>query len=280
MTRPDPVGMRALFASRIVPLYGPPDRPMVGQVADAFDRLSYYCRLADIDVVAARGGRILDLGPGLAPFGPLLQLLGGRVTLVDDFGGGGCVDPQAPDQAREILDRIRRDTGLEIVEQDLLTAPLPAPDASVDVVTSFHCFEHLHHSPRFLMSEIRRVLRPGGRFVVGTPNAVNLRKRVSVLFGRTNLGELEEWYHDGTPFRGHVREPVVDDLVRLCTWNDLTVERIAGANFLGRNSKHFTRMPAPLRPVVRLMMRRLLPVWPRLCSDIHVVAVKHGDSGH
>lgn len=269
-------GLRALYVEKIVALYGPRDNPLARQVAEAFDRLTFYCSLAAIDAVAERGGRIMDLGPGLTPFGALLRLLGGQVTLVDDFGGGGCVDRQSPGEARAVLARLRDDLGLEVVEQDLLSTPLPAADASIDVVTSFHCFEHLHHSPRFLMSEIRRVLRPGGRFVVGTPNAVNLRKRVSVLLGRTNLGQLEEWYYEGTPYRGHVREPVVDDLERLCRWNGLTVEKIVGANFLGRNSSRFERVPRPMRPLALFVMRRVLPRWPALCSDIHVVAVKNG----
>jgi SAM-dependent methyltransferase/glycosyltransferase involved in cell wall biosynthesis len=45
---------------------------------------------------------------------------------------------------------------------------LPLPDASVDVAVSFKTLEHLADHQRFI-SEVRRVLRPSGLFVVGTP---------------------------------------------------------------------------------------------------------------
>ncbi len=45
---------------------------------------------------------------------------------------------------------------------------LPFPEASFDAIVSFETIEHLPDIPRYL-EEIRRVLRPGGAFVVSTP---------------------------------------------------------------------------------------------------------------
>jgi GT2 family glycosyltransferase/glycosyltransferase involved in cell wall biosynthesis/ubiquinone/menaquinone biosynthesis C-methylase UbiE len=45
---------------------------------------------------------------------------------------------------------------------------MPLPDACVDMVVSFETLEHLGDHDRFL-SEVRRVLRPGGLFLVSTP---------------------------------------------------------------------------------------------------------------
>jgi SAM-dependent methyltransferase len=45
---------------------------------------------------------------------------------------------------------------------------LPLDDASVDTVVSFETIEHLYEHDRFL-AEVRRVLRPGGRFIISTP---------------------------------------------------------------------------------------------------------------
>jgi SAM-dependent methyltransferase len=46
---------------------------------------------------------------------------------------------------------------------------LPVPDATVDVVTSFETIEHFAEQSRFL-NEVKRVLRPGGLFIVSTPD--------------------------------------------------------------------------------------------------------------
>jgi SAM-dependent methyltransferase len=45
---------------------------------------------------------------------------------------------------------------------------LPLDDASVDAVVSFETIEHFYEHDQFL-AEVRRVLRPGGRFIVSTP---------------------------------------------------------------------------------------------------------------
>lgn len=47
---------------------------------------------------------------------------------------------------------------------------LPFDDQCFDVVTSFETLEHLHSRSEFL-AELRRVLRPGGKLVISTPNA-------------------------------------------------------------------------------------------------------------
>jgi SAM-dependent methyltransferase len=49
---------------------------------------------------------------------------------------------------------------------------LPNPDAAFDVVTSFETIEHFAEQQLFL-SEIRRVLRPGGLLIVSTPDRDN-----------------------------------------------------------------------------------------------------------
>jgi SAM-dependent methyltransferase len=46
---------------------------------------------------------------------------------------------------------------------------LPFPDATFDVVVSFDVFEHIPDSDAHLR-EVRRVLRPGGRYLMQTPN--------------------------------------------------------------------------------------------------------------
>jgi len=48
-------------------------------------------------------------------------------------------------------------------------AALPHRDASFDLVVAFEVIEHLENWREFLL-EARRVLTPGGQFIVSTPN--------------------------------------------------------------------------------------------------------------
>ncbi len=64
-----------------------------------------------------------------------------------------------------------------------LNEALPFADQSFDVVVMAEVLEHLPYV-EFTLSEVRRVLRPGGRFVGSIPLAYHLKDRWQVLRGR------------------------------------------------------------------------------------------------
>ncbi|WP_300301979.1 methyltransferase domain-containing protein [Ferrovibrio sp.] len=62
-----------------------------------------------------------------------------------------------------------------------ISAPLPFPDASIDLLYSSHVVEHLHRLQfREFLVESMRVLKPGGLNIMATPS---LGKIISVLYG-------------------------------------------------------------------------------------------------
>ena len=69
--------------------------------------------------------------------------------------------------------------GLRFIEGDARQIPLP--DHAVDVVVSFETIEHFYEHAAFV-DEIRRVLRPGGRVIISSPD----RDVYSPLNGRVN----------------------------------------------------------------------------------------------
>jgi len=61
-----------------------------------------------------------------------------------------------------------------------LNAPLPWPDAAFDLLACVEGVEHLEN-PFAFFREAYRVIRPGGYFIVTTPNIASIRSRVRYL---------------------------------------------------------------------------------------------------
>jgi SAM-dependent methyltransferase len=73
--------------------------------------------------------------------------------------------------------------GIEVARVDLETGQFPWPDSSVDVVVCNQVLEHLKNV-WLPMSEMHRVLRPGGHAVLSVPNLASLHNRVLLMLGR------------------------------------------------------------------------------------------------
>jgi ubiquinone/menaquinone biosynthesis C-methylase UbiE len=104
-------------------------------------------------------GRLLDVGCGDGGFLHRMQKLGWSATGVD-------FDPKAIENAQ-----VRYGSAITLLNSDLAHAHFS--DDCFDVVTISHVIEHVTDPPA-LLAEARRVLKPGGRLVVTTPNIRSL----------------------------------------------------------------------------------------------------------
>jgi SAM-dependent methyltransferase len=75
-----------------------------------------------------------------------------------------------------------RARGIEVAGLDLETGAFPWPDACMDLVIANQVFEHLKNVWR-PMSEMFRVLAPGGTLVLSVPNLASLHNRVMLALG-------------------------------------------------------------------------------------------------
>jgi SAM-dependent methyltransferase len=130
-----------------------------------------------------RSGDVLELGS--LPFFLTLCLrrwCKGRLTLANYFGQAGRRD------ARRL---VHRRTGEELVlEFDLFNVEsddFPYPDGAFDVVVFCELIEHLAVNPVRALSEMHRVLRPGGILIVTTPNSLSLARLESFLIGGVRM---------------------------------------------------------------------------------------------
>ena len=123
-------------------------------------------RIPLFQAAIGRGRRVLDLG---CRSGALSRhfLDGNEVVGLD-------VDRVALAKAAEL--------GIEPVVANV-EEPLPFEDESFDAVVAGELLEHLRF-PDAVVSEARRVLRPGGVIVGSVPNAFRLQSRLRFLRGR------------------------------------------------------------------------------------------------
>ena len=100
-------------------------------------------------------------------------------ALTQAYAGGNAI--VGVDADREALAEAQK-LGIETRWADLDDA-LPFEAGTFDVVVAGELLEHLRDPPR-VVSEVLRVLRPGGTFVGSVPNAYRLKNRLRFLTGR------------------------------------------------------------------------------------------------
>ncbi len=223
------------------------------------ERIAFHIGL----VVSRKGhnSRICDIGGGIGLFSAGCAAIGMEAILVDDFG-----DPVNRRLGEPVLD-LHRSYGVRIESRDVIKGGIDFPAESIDVITTFDSMEHWHHSPKKLFASIVRSLVPGGLFILGAPNNVNLRKRVTVPLGHGTWSQMSDWYEKEV-FRGHVREPSVSDLKYIANDMKLVNVSIIGRNWMGRDSRF------QLVRVLTPFFDRGLQLFPSLCSNIYVIGTK------
>ncbi len=205
--------------------------------------------------------RICDLGGGIGLFSVGCAAVGMSSILVDDFRDDVNTEFEAVPRT------VHKKHNVEVVSTDVIETPPAFANESLDVVTSFDSFEHWHHSPKSLFQKVMKWLKPNGLFIIGMPNCVNLRKRITVPFGYGKWSQMEDWYEPDR-FRGHVREPDVADLRYIGENLGLIDIEILGRNWLGYSSRFsLVRMMTPF-------IDRPLRLFPSLCSDLYLIGRK------
>ncbi len=172
------------------------------------------------------GATILDFGSGPCDKTAILQILGFRCSAYDDLGD----DWHRIEGTREKI--LEFASEFEIDLSIASGGPLPFERESFDMVMMHDVLEHLHDSPRELVNDLLERVKPEGYLFVTVPNAVNIRKRRDVLFGKTNLPGFERYYWYPGPWRGHIREYTRGDLEQLVEFLDLEPIELRGCTHM------------------------------------------------
>ena len=163
-------------------------------------------------------GRILDLGCGAMDKVMVYQKIGYQCCAADDFQDAWHRDQNNLSPVTELA----KSFGIEVYAQE---SPLQIPwdKESFDAVTIINVIEHLHESPRDMLNLAGDYLKPGGLLLVVMPNSVNFRKRMSVVFGRSNYTPVRGLYEFEGIWRGHTREYTLQETRLIIEWTGFDV---------------------------------------------------------
>ncbi|MDB5105075.1 MAG: SAM-dependent methyltransferase [Fibrobacteres bacterium] len=201
-----------------------------GSIRFGGDDLKWDDRVRTVlDLVRKTGAkRILDVGCGDGFLSADFRKLGMYTIGVD-------ASPGAVEAAKGRCD--------EAYVADLGNAKLPVPDACVDLIWAGEIIEHIFDTETFV-EDLLRVLQPGGRLIMSTPNLASWINRVSLAIGQqpffTELGVRKSNWGSflrkvGEP-AGHIRNFTPGGLRHLlvsCGW---TYESLHGAGLITSKS--------------------------------------------
>lgn len=205
----------------------------------------------EVDSILGSGleSAVVDLGGGAGVNLLVLRRLGhtGRLVLVDRFDE---YDEDNRMGSRAHALGLLRDAEVEVVESDFWpSCELPLDAAAFDVACSYDVIEHLPGHPLRQLAELRRVLRPEGRILIGAPNAASLMKRVKLLAGRQPYSAYEEWVRDD--YFEHYREYLrgeYEDLLRRAGFVDVSSRFSAAVTFSRAAHRYHRRRRPALSP--------------------------------
>jgi len=225
----------------------------------------HYRRLG---ALAAPAAGFLEIGTG---FG----LLAVGAARLSGQGGVGIEHPSRAYFSSPSYRNFLRAAGIELLGADL-RAGLPFRDGCFALIYLCDVIEHLFFMDvRLLLAEISRVLRPGGKLVLSTPNLNRLGNLCRILKGYSPNPPLYPESCGDT--YGHIRELAPRELAALLARHGLCLEKeefglnpFFTAQSFGVENVFSPRGAAGINAVNRFLHRFI----PRLGDEIYVVAVK------
>jgi SAM-dependent methyltransferase len=145
---------------------------------------------------------------------------------------------------------------------DIETQPLPFPDGAFDEVLLNEVFEHLRINLIFTLSEIRRVLRPGGRLWLSTPNLRSLRGLYNILWRGEAWSSMGQGLHymyallEAGFGAGHIREYTSVEVKRFLEATGFVVDKVLyRGTYKSKFAELVCRVAPQYRPAFSLIAR-------------------------
>ena len=201
-----------------------------------------------------QGDKILDFGCGPCDKTGMLQKMGFQCVGYDDLGDGWHSLDDNIKKINFFADQVGIDFVINKDELDQYN--------NFNMIMLTDVIEHFHDSPKNILIDLLGKLKVNGILLITVPNAGNIRKRISLLFGKTNYPPYHEFYWNKGSWRGHIREYVYGDLELLAKYLDLECLQISGVDHM------LHRLPNLFRPfylLISYLFPSLKDSWVLVC---------------
>lgn len=160
-----------------------------------YDR--YVTTLSELDLNVSPAKSVLDVGILPGHMAMCMNKLGFRVSGISFGRRVEAICSQALNNLKGM--------GIEIAHLNIESSPLPFPDDKYDYIMFTDVIEHLSSNLMEVMAELGRVLKPGGKLIVSTPNVANIGNRIEISKGRNIYWQMYQFYERDSDDR-HNRE--------------------------------------------------------------------------
>lgn len=167
------------------------------------------------DRFIVNGERLLDIGCGNGSF---------IFKVKDKFKEihGVDITSNRISEAKRLKAKMHQEADITFKTVDI-DSGLPYEDGYFDAITCLSVLEHIY-DPYFIISEVHRVLRKGGVFILEVPNIAWLPRRISLIFGN-----LPETSNDDGWDGGHLHSFTVGSLRDFLVTHGFKIMCISGA---------------------------------------------------
>jgi len=178
-------------------------------IGTAYERVhaARLARTVELLVQMKPAGRLLELGTnGVVPLA-LKELCPDLEVVVTHFDTSRPVDGEMKHGigGRKLM--------LRTICVDLESDVIPVDDGYFDAVLCGEVVEHMEIDPIFMLSEVNRVTRSGGRLLVTTPNVLSSRGLAKIISGIEPYFYMQ--YHRSREYYRHNYEYTVPSLTKL-----------------------------------------------------------------